>query len=817
MEGRIGKYEVQNELGRGSFGRVFRAYDPSVGRPVAIKVLSPESDQELLARFRAEAGMTGQLQHKNIVTVFDCGEQDGAPYIVMELLEGENLQTTLQSKRPLTLLEKMRIMCQIGEGLHYAHQRGVIHRDVKPGNIMLLPNGVVKIMDFGIARLANMGSQRRTRSGDLIGTTSYMAPEQFRGADADARTDVFAYGVIYYEVLSGVHPFYANDVSATIFRIMSLDPLPLREVFPDCPPGLESLVHRAMAKDAARRYSSLDDILIDAEPIMLDLRRDQATQLMVDIKALIAQGNFDAAHVKLKQALELDPSNRDARRVRETLEEERNRRLVEESVQALEKEANAKLAKRQFGEALHTFESALRMKPTDSRLLSLVESARSAMLANREASQLLSEAKREAQNDRFEHAKTLATQALTADPDHPEAPPLIKHLQEEIDRIESIRRFKTGIEESEKLLADGAYDQATAKLQSLEAAFPGSVEIRELQARVLARQTEEFQRRRVARLESEIARARQLQNDGEHSEALLVVESLLPDFAGVPVIENMRTSIREEINAQRRASEMTALLGDARSLIWLRHLPESVALLEEGLQKFPGDAGLERLLEAAKILHQDSVRQQALAEVYETGASLRKQNRLEEAMEVLKNGLQAHGHDTQLSDLCRVLTLEIEDLRLSERLRRYLADASALLQAGSVSKALALLREARTHYPTEPALELALAIAEEQYTQQSENEIVASVLQTARDKEKAGDFSGAIEEINKGLVRLPTSKDLLTAGVGDPGPHGGGGAGKEHPASGGGDSKGHGGWRLGARRHSCRFGAAGIPGSVHLR
>jgi serine/threonine-protein kinase len=502
VEGRIGKYELQNELGRGGFGRVFRAYDPSVGRPVAIKVLTAENDPELMERFRAEAGTTGQLQHKNIVTVFDCGEQDGAPYIVMELLEGDNLQTILQAKRNLGVLEKMRIMCQVAEGLHYAHQRGVIHRDVKPANLLLLPNGVVKIMDFGIARLSNVGMPRRTRTGDLIGTTSYMSPEQFRGADADVATDIFAYGVIYYELLSGVHPFQARDVSATIFRILSIDPLPLQEVFPECPAALETLVHRAMAKDPQQRYRSLDDLLIDAEPIMLDLRRDQSAQAMIDVKNLIEKGDFDNARTKLRQALELDPANQDARRVRETLEQERNRRWIEESIQKLERDAAAKAAKRQFTDALQSREAALRLKPDDERLKALVESSRAAMLASREASRLLSEAKREAQNERYAEAKALALQALAADPQHPEAPPLIRHVEDEIARIENARHFRAEIEESERLLAEGGYETALAKLQQLEAAFPAAAEIRDLQSRVLLRQTEDYRRKRVARLDS---------------------------------------------------------------------------------------------------------------------------------------------------------------------------------------------------------------------------------------------------------------------------------------------------------------------------
>src|SRR6266567_7739475 len=170
MIARLGKYEIQSEIGHGAFGRVFRAYDPQMRRDVAIKVLIAESDPDMLARFRAEAGATGNLKHKNIVTIYEYSDDQGKPYIVMELLDGENLQQVISRAAPLLLLDKVRILFQTAEGLASAHQHGIVHRDIKPANIMLLPNGDVKLMDFGIARVTGQADARRTRQGDLIGT-----------------------------------------------------------------------------------------------------------------------------------------------------------------------------------------------------------------------------------------------------------------------------------------------------------------------------------------------------------------------------------------------------------------------------------------------------------------------------------------------------------------------------------------------------------------------------------------------------------------------------------------------------------------------
>ena len=763
MEGRIGKYEIQAELGRGGFGRVYRAYDPSMGRAVAIKVVTSDGDPQLLDRFRAEAAVHGKLQHKNIVTIYDYGEQNGSPYIVMELLEGENLQTLIQTKRNLTLLEKMRMMYQVAEGLYYAHQNGVVHRDVKPANLMLLPGGLVKIMDFGIARLVDAVSSRRTRGGDLIGTTLYMAPEQFRGSDADIQSDVFAYGVIYYELLSGVHPFQAADVSAIIYRIMSVDPLALREVAPECPEALEVLVHKALAKDRAHRYIGLDDAFLDADPIMSGLRRDEAVRLLSQVSTLVTSGDFDQAHSRLKHALELDPSNTEARRLRETLQGERNKRLLQQAVDEKERDGMAKMSQRQFSDALQTFEAALRMKPDDNHLQDLVAQARARMLGAREASRLLSEAKREAQGERLQEARTLAQKALESDPDNPEAPALVLHLEDLIAKIESAKRLNAGMEEAERLLSEKNYAEAIEKLRELEAEYPGSQQIGEIHSRVRLRQAEQERRERLDRLESGLKEIRAVHRDGQLAKALELIALMHDEFHGVAALENLKASIEEELAARDRLARISKLLEDGRKLLWARRLPECIEILEQGRKNFAADAGIERLLEAAKALEYEEERRKSVLAILDSARELRAQERFDEAGELLKSGMRLHGHDVALSDLSRVIGLEIEDRRSAERIENYCSRAEELLRTGSPSDALALLREARSQYPSEPSLELLLGTAEERYARQSEQEIVSSALHASEERERAGDFAGAMEEISRGLRRLPAAKDLLQA------------------------------------------------------
>jgi serine/threonine-protein kinase len=193
---------------------------------VAIKVLAVEGEPDVIRRFRSEAATTGNLKHKNIVTVHEFGEHEGMPYLVMEFLEGVTLQRAISNHQDMTLLEKIRIMHEVAEGLAYAHRNTVIHRDIKPANIMLLPGGAAKLMDFGIARVMGRDSTRQTREGFLLGTMLYMSPEQFRGVDADRLTDMFGYGVTYYEFLAGVHPFQSADAAGLLYNITTCTPAP---------------------------------------------------------------------------------------------------------------------------------------------------------------------------------------------------------------------------------------------------------------------------------------------------------------------------------------------------------------------------------------------------------------------------------------------------------------------------------------------------------------------------------------------------------------------------------------------------------------
>jgi serine/threonine protein kinase len=258
-------------IGQGGMGTVYKAFDPLLARVVAIKVISAQfhTQPELRDRFFREARAAAQLAHRNIITIYDLGEEEGLPYLTMQFLEGRDLEQRMRSPEGMTLARKLEIALAMAEGLAHAHGSGVIHRDIKPANVFITDDGQVKILDFGLARLV---TSELTRSNVMVGTVNYMAPEQLRGEKTDHRSDIFSSGVVLYELFGGKKPFQADSFASTMLKILQETPEPLDSLDPELPPALVSVVDRAMAKAREDRYQYMIDLLRDLEMIYEPLR-----------------------------------------------------------------------------------------------------------------------------------------------------------------------------------------------------------------------------------------------------------------------------------------------------------------------------------------------------------------------------------------------------------------------------------------------------------------------------------------------------------------------------------------------------------------
>ncbi|MCG8462158.1 MAG: serine/threonine protein kinase, partial [Holophagales bacterium] len=267
---RLGKYEIVGTLGQGSFGVVYRGRDPYLQQDVAIKVCTLE-DEELRRRFFREAEISKRLSHPNVVSVHSFAFEGSIPYLVQEYLEGEDLRDVIRRRAPWTAQRKLGVLVQVAEGMAYAHSQGVVHRDLKPANIRLLADGRVKVMDFGIAKLATDES-RLTKKGVTLGTASYLPPEQVRGSDVDHRADLFSFGVLAYELLSFERPFRGKTISALVYQILYKPPAALHEVWSACPPSLSALVAKCLEKEPADRYPEVGPLLEDLHRLEAEAR-----------------------------------------------------------------------------------------------------------------------------------------------------------------------------------------------------------------------------------------------------------------------------------------------------------------------------------------------------------------------------------------------------------------------------------------------------------------------------------------------------------------------------------------------------------------
>jgi serine/threonine-protein kinase len=279
------RYELEELVGTGGMSSVFRAHDRLLDRKVALKILHQQysDDDEYVERFRREARSVAALSHPNIVTVIDRGEHEGRQFIVFEYVDGENLKRLIERRGPAPVATALQLGMEIARGLSFAHQQGLVHRDVKPQNVLLNGDGGAKVTDFGIARSLDV-QHGMTQTGTVLGTSDYIAPEQAQGQRVDAHTDVYSLGVVLYELLTSEVPFPGENFVAVAMRHINEPPPPIRDKRPDVPPRVEAAVHKAMAKRPEDRFATMADLCGELEACLAELET-AGTQLAPTVAA----------------------------------------------------------------------------------------------------------------------------------------------------------------------------------------------------------------------------------------------------------------------------------------------------------------------------------------------------------------------------------------------------------------------------------------------------------------------------------------------------------------------------------------------------
>jgi serine/threonine protein kinase len=731
-----------------------------MGRLVAVKTLTAGGDPELLLRFRNEAASAGKLHHKNIVTIYDFGEHEGEPYIVMELLEGEDLQRIIASQRHLSLVQKMQIMAEVAQGLQHAHSHGVVHRDVKPANIMVLPTGSVKIMDFGIALVTHAAGTRLTRTGMLPGTLRYMAPEQFRGATNDPLSDIFSYAITYYELLTGQHPFNAATQPAVMYRIMSVDPEPLCSICPECPEALEQVLARGLQKERDMRYPSLDDMQLDIRPLMLELQQREAQNLLAEAKKLADTGQIEAAQSKARESLELDPTNAEARQLRRLLQQETEKQLVRPKIEQLLTTGRMKLHAGNYQDAIQSLESALRLDRSNPSILALIDEARSGMRKAEQVKQLLSDGKQAFQEGNLTRAFQKISSAREVDPANTETGPLIEEIQRQIAARDRERKLQDGLSKARGAILLRSFEEAVQQLVALETEFAGTPEITELLTR--ARREQQDKQRRE-NLELRLQDFRNKIRAGLLAESIEGLEALRHEYPDSEELQNLVAYARSEWQTRMRTEAVLRIRDEAQRFLQAQQFDAARRTLEKGLKDYPGEdslsESLRRVTEAAAGHARRAARGQTLANCQSLAAA----QRFAEAVQAIGQYTASYGADEELARL-RSQFLEQQEARNRRDSYEHLMErAKALLHRHDPAAALPLLNEALAFVPGDSEASALLSRARKEMDEQRRATDVSRILAEASSFSAQSLFTRAIDLLNSGLQTYPGEPALLRA------------------------------------------------------
>jgi serine/threonine protein kinase len=685
---RIGKYEILDVLGRGGMGVVYRGIDKQIGREVAIKTLTQGflRDANMLARFYEEGRRTGRLNHPNIVTVYDLGDDNGTPYIVMECVEGEPLDRMIRSGMQPSLPERLRILVEVCSALGYAHRNNVIHRDVKPANIFVQPDGTAKLLDFGIARLEKRDQDNNlTQTGNLIGTVPYMAPERLRNEDVDGRSDIFAAGVVLFQLMAGQLPFSGTD-NVLMQKIMN-EPHPrLSSIRQDLPASLEPILDRALAKSLDDRYPAAEEMAADLTAVIAELQQDQVLELLPEAQRLMEAGEFPRARAVLHQLLKIDSKHVEARAMLGEIQRQLSLRQRENKIQQIRQQAEDALSNNRFDQSLTVLESGLDLDATNPELVNLRERAR----REKEKQNLIDEFLHQIDSARrkgdFKSAMAVAQKALKADKSNPRIIALRNVLTMEVEQAQRRAQAKSLLDSARAEIGSRRYNEAIELLKQVEEVDSTNPELPLLLGDANSGLEQGRRREVVTRLEEEVAQAAGYEKLQQAAQSIQEAMTSLPSESALFRLNSM---VERQIKEYENRSLVDETVQACRNL----HPREALELVRKARLRLPGE---ERLL-SMEALFADRVRQQTVEE--------RRADYLARARENLEKGLYAeavrilefchaegiaNGEIFSLLDFSRSEDLES---RRQQQLRNNLDHAQALIGDSAYEEAISFLED----------------------------------------------------------------------------------------------------------------------------
>jgi serine/threonine protein kinase len=598
---KLGKFEIIAKLGQGAMGVVYKARDPFIDRVVALKTLttSLSSDPHHLKRFYSEARSAGNLRHPHIVTIYELGHEGDTPFIAMQFLSGESLDKVIERLPSLPLSQKVGFIVSVCRALEYAHTQTppVIHRDIKPANVMVAPEGTVVVVDFGIARL---GESTVSQSGGLlIGTLGYMSPQLFRGATADARSDIWATGVMFYELLCYRRPFKGENAAALMSNIILEEPRSIVEAAPGTPQDIKAILDRMLAKEVEARYQSMEAVLADLEPVWKRLLQADISVLLDSSQRLYQDGDLGAAKSEIVQILMWDPSNSQAKSLSEKISSEVRRQQIVPQLKSKVERAQKLLAEGRNEEAKAEGEAALKLDSSFQPAREIISRARAAIERTREIDQAIKISKQQLAEGALTDAETQLGKVLEIEPENLAARDQLKQVQGERSTRERRKQRDAMVERARILSTNQQYDDCVELLSSAQEQFPGDLEIQRLldaasrdQQRLKEKQ--DLLKQRTREVERMIER-QQLTEAIDLSRQ--TISTIGPDsrLADTLVKAQKELEFREQKKSQQDETILTA-----RTMFDEGRLTEASSLLQEALDTrlFPdNDSRIKKLAE----------------------------------------------------------------------------------------------------------------------------------------------------------------------------------------------------------------------------
>ncbi len=738
----IGKYEIVAEIGQGAMGIVYKARDPLIGRLVALKTITSglAGKPELLERFYQEARSAGALQHPNIVTIFELGKEGDIPFIAMEFLEGDSLEKIVARRDQLPLSKKIGFMSQICSALDYAHKHGVIHRDIKPGNIMLTKDGTVKVVDFGIARLVDTS---KTQTGLMIGTPAYMSPQLLRGERADAQADIWALGVMLYELVAYQRPFLGDNPAALMWAIISQQPKPLHEVAPGCPAELEEAVGKMLEKEATLRLQTMEDVLLELDPLYKRLQKDRLGELVAQSQQLIQNNDLQKAQSLLREALHLDSSNAEAKTLLDRVGAEIRRMQTEARAKEQVAKAQALFDAGRLEEAKVEADVAVRIDTKYEPANDLAARVKASIDRIKTIQEKLQGAKLRIAEGGLSEADLLLDDVLALDGTNQQALSLRRQIRDETARREKRKKITEGLQQGRALWSQQKHLRAVEILTALQKEFPGEAEIGELLITVRHDQAEQEK-------QELLAEARNLLAAQRYNDALAALESLRNAYPGDAAVRHLTTLIQQEQQAsakrQRFESELSALRTKVSESQWdealkrgeqlQKEFPKEFELLElvkfvrgemqraeqkralderlkqvqalvdagsfaqaakaaeKALAEAPGNVDLKILLEKAQASQKEKEKQEVLEKRIREIKGRINRDELTDAIDLARQTVMTLGADTDVTQLLHAAEMELTQREKKKEQDQRFEAAKTLVSSGNFAEATRVLDQA---------------------------------------------------------------------------------------------------------------------------